>query len=100
MAVPHRGPGAHDRVRLTREGAHFPLQRRRRRIRPVRNRALRPEHRDSTLRFLELFNSDRFADVSLNQWLTLTPQQLVADHLHLSQDAMSKLQKKKRPVVA
>jgi oxalate decarboxylase len=55
---------------------------------------------DTTLRFLELFKSDRFADVSLNQWLALTPQQLVADHLHLSEHAISKLRKTKSPVVA
>jgi oxalate decarboxylase len=55
---------------------------------------------DTTLRFLELFNSDRFADVSLNQWLALTPRQLVADHLHLSEHGMSKLRKTKSPVVA
>ncbi len=54
---------------------------------------------ESSLRFLELFRSDRFADVSLNQWLALTPPQLVADHLHLSEFAMSKLRNNKRPVV-
>src|SRR5262249_39542429 len=29
------------------------------------------------LRFLEMFRSDHFADVSLNQWLALTPPELV-----------------------
>ena len=33
---------------------------------------------DTTLRFLEMFKSDRFADVSLNQWLALTPPELGA----------------------
>jgi oxalate decarboxylase len=55
---------------------------------------------NSTLRFLELFKSDRFADVSLTQWLALTPHQLVADHLHLSRHTISKLSKEKRPVIA
>jgi oxalate decarboxylase len=55
---------------------------------------------DTTLRFLEMFRSDRFADVSLNQWLALTPPQLVTAHLHLSDLAMQKLRKEKRPVVA
>jgi oxalate decarboxylase len=55
---------------------------------------------DTPLRFLEVFRSDRFTDVSLSQWLALTPQQLVADHLHLSEPAMAKLRKEKRPVVA
>jgi oxalate decarboxylase len=54
---------------------------------------------DTTLRFLELFKSDRFADVSLNQWLALTPPQLVRDHLHLSDRTMRELHKDKRPVV-
>jgi len=55
---------------------------------------------DSQLRFLELFKSDRFADVSLTQWLALTPHKLVADHLHLSQDVVAQLRKEKHPVVA
>jgi oxalate decarboxylase len=54
---------------------------------------------EGPLRFLELFRSDRFADVSLNQWLALTPPQLVEDHLHLGQSAISKLRKDKRPVI-
>jgi oxalate decarboxylase len=55
---------------------------------------------DTPLRFLEMFKSDRFADVSLNQWLALTPPQLVADHLHLTEAAMSRLRKDKRPIVS
>src|SRR3954453_3003019 len=51
------------------------------------------------LRFLEMFRSDRFADVSLNQWLALTSPQLVKDHLHLSDAAMQALRKEKRPIV-
>jgi oxalate decarboxylase len=54
---------------------------------------------NTPLRFLEMFKSDHYADVSLNQWLALTPPELVQQHLHLSQRVMSKLQKKKRPVV-
>jgi oxalate decarboxylase len=54
---------------------------------------------DGPLRFLELFKSDRFADVSLNQWLALTPRKLVEDHLHLTERAMSALRAEKWPVV-
>ena len=36
----------------------------------------------TTLRFLEMFKSDYYADVSLNQWLALTPPELVSAHLH------------------
>ena len=38
---------------------------------------------DTPLRFLEMFRSDHYADVSLNQWLALTPPELVRAHLHL-----------------
>ena len=54
---------------------------------------------DTTLRFLEMFKSDHFADVSLNQWLALTPPELVQAHLHLNQKVMGALHKQKRPVV-
>jgi len=32
------------------------------------------------LRFLEVFKSNYYADVSLNQWLALTPPELVKAH--------------------
>lgn len=51
------------------------------------------------LRFLEVFKSDHYADVSLNQWLALTPPQLVQAHLHLKQNGIEALRKEKRPVV-
>jgi oxalate decarboxylase len=54
---------------------------------------------DTTLRFLELFRSDRFADVSLNQWLALTPHKLVSDHLNVSEGLPEKIDKTKRPVL-
>ncbi len=53
----------------------------------------------STLRFLEMFKSDHYADVSLNQWMALTPPELVQAHLHLNQKAMSALNKEKRPII-
>jgi oxalate decarboxylase len=52
------------------------------------------------LRFLEMFASERFADVSLNQWMALTPKSIVEQHLHLGGRAMAALRKEKRPVVA
>jgi oxalate decarboxylase len=54
---------------------------------------------DTPLRFLEMFKSNRFADVSLNQWMALTPPALVRDHLNLNQTVMDALQKQKHPVV-
>ena len=53
----------------------------------------------TTLRFLEIFKSSYFADVSLNQWMALTPPELVEAHLKLDPQVMQALHKKKFPVV-
>ncbi|WP_020618072.1 oxalate decarboxylase family bicupin [Paenibacillus daejeonensis] len=52
-----------------------------------------------TVWFLEMFKSDRFQDVSLNQWLALTPSELVGSNLHIGADVLDKLRKVKWPVV-
>jgi oxalate decarboxylase len=54
---------------------------------------------EETLRFLEMFRSDRFADVSLHQWLALTPPALVREHLHVGAAVMRSLRREKLPVV-
>jgi oxalate decarboxylase len=51
------------------------------------------------LRFLELFRSDRFADVSLARWLALTPRELVAAHLGVDGDVLDALCAEHRPIV-
>ena len=51
------------------------------------------------LRFLEIFKSGTYADVSLNQWLALTPPELVNAHLKLAPQFMAALRKEKIPVV-
>lgn len=51
------------------------------------------------LRFLEMFKSDRYADFSLNQWMALTPRQLLASHLHLDKQVMDALRNKQSPIV-
>jgi oxalate decarboxylase len=43
--------------------------------------------------------SDHYADISLNQWMALTPPELVQARLNLNQKVMGALQKEKRPVV-
>jgi oxalate decarboxylase len=53
----------------------------------------------TTLRFLEIFKSSYYADVSLNQWMALTPPELVSAHLKLDAQAMAALRKEKVPVV-
>jgi oxalate decarboxylase len=54
---------------------------------------------EQTLVFLEMFRSDRFADISLNQWMALTPPELVRAHLNLDQPTIAALSKTKRIVV-
>ena len=51
------------------------------------------------LRFLEMFKSSYYADVSLDQWLALTPPELVEAHLGLDRRAIAALRKEKKPVV-
>ena len=41
------------------------------------------------LRFLEMFRSSRYADVSLRQWMALTPPELVQAHLNLDDPTTS-----------
>jgi oxalate decarboxylase len=54
---------------------------------------------ETSVRFLELFNNDRFLDVSLNQWLALLPPNLVKAHLKLNDSMKRALRKEKWPVV-
>lgn len=52
-----------------------------------------------SLWFLEMFRSDRFEDVSLNQWMALTPRDLVQDNLRVGTEVTDALRKEKWPVV-
>jgi oxalate decarboxylase len=54
---------------------------------------------NSPLRFLEIFKSDYYADLSLNQWMALTPPEMVTATLDLDQQVMQALRIKKDPVV-
>ena len=54
---------------------------------------------DTTLRFLEIFKSDYYADVSFDQWLALTPPELVNVHLKSNEQLIRALRKDKVPVV-
>jgi oxalate decarboxylase len=51
------------------------------------------------LRFLELFKASHYMDVSLAQWMALTPHELVAAHLHIEPRVLDTLRKDKQPVV-
>jgi oxalate decarboxylase len=54
---------------------------------------------DTPLRFLELFRAPRYMDVSLAQWMALTPHELVQAHLNISREMLDGIPKEKRPVV-
>jgi oxalate decarboxylase len=54
---------------------------------------------NTTLRFLEIFKSDYYADVSLDQWLAFTPPELVTAHLRTDPAFIRALRKEKVPVV-
>lgn len=50
---------------------------------------------EESLWFLEMFKSDRFADVSLNQWMALTPHELVQSNLNVVLEVTDALRKVK-----
>jgi len=54
---------------------------------------------NTPLRFLEMFKSSYYADVSLNRWMALTPPELVQGTLKLDATVMSALRKGPAPVV-
>ena len=54
---------------------------------------------DEPVRFLEMFRSSYFADISLNQWMALTPPELVQAHLNLDRQTMAALRKDKPIIV-
>ena len=53
----------------------------------------------TTLRFLEMFKSSYYADVSLDQWMALTPPELLKVHLDLPPQVTDALRKVKAPIV-
>ncbi len=52
-----------------------------------------------TLRFLEIFRSDHYSDVSLAKWLAFTPFELVHAHLGIDRSVLEKVQSRQTPVV-
>jgi oxalate decarboxylase len=54
---------------------------------------------NTPVQFLELFPSATYADVSLAQWMALTPHELVAAHLRIDRALLDGLPQQKRPVV-
>ncbi len=54
---------------------------------------------DEPLQFLEIFNSSHFADVSLAQWIAMTPTEVVKSILNLPDDFLHNIRKDSNPVV-
>ena len=54
---------------------------------------------EEPLRFLEMFQSSYFADLSLSQWMTLTPRELIKAHLNLDDKTIAALRKDKPIIV-
>jgi oxalate decarboxylase len=54
---------------------------------------------NTDLQFLEVFNSAYFSDVSLSDWLTHTPPQLVAQHLNIDPSVISRFPNNKPEVM-
>ena len=46
-----------------------------------------------------MFRSDHFADISLSQWMALTPPELVRAHLNLDESTIAALSKNKPIIV-
>jgi oxalate decarboxylase len=51
------------------------------------------------MQVINVFKSPRYSDVSLNQWMALTPPDLVRGTLNLGDTAMKALRREFRPVV-
>ncbi|HEX5434852.1 MAG TPA: cupin domain-containing protein [Candidatus Angelobacter sp.] len=51
------------------------------------------------LKFLEMFKSSHFQDLSLSEWLTHTPPELVMAHLNIDKKTLDSLPKESLPVV-
>jgi oxalate decarboxylase len=54
---------------------------------------------DTDLIFLEMFKSNRFQDLSLSDWITHTPPELVMRHLGISKETLQAIPKAKLNVV-
>lgn len=49
--------------------------------------------------WLEIYKADRVADISLTQWLALTPADIVASTLKIQIDVVEQLKKEKQILV-
>lgn len=49
--------------------------------------------------WIEIYKSDRVADISLTQWLALTPPDIVASTLKISRSVVDALKKEKQVLI-
>ena len=54
---------------------------------------------DEPLRFLEMFRSSYYADLSLRQWIALTPHSLVQSHVKCDQAVIDSLPQAKNLIL-
>ena len=54
---------------------------------------------DTDLVFLELFKSERYAEVSLSEWLTHAPPSLVMQHLNISRETLARFPKSRPDIM-
>lgn len=52
--------------------------------------------KNETLEWLEYYKSDRVVDISVSQWLALTPHDIAADVLGVSVEVVDNLKKEKQ----
>lgn len=55
---------------------------------------------NETLTWIEIYKSDRVVDISLTQWLALTPSHLVASVLHVDESVVRGLKQEKQLIIA
>jgi oxalate decarboxylase len=53
----------------------------------------------TTLRYLEVWKTDKFSDMSLAQWLAFTPYELVRAHLQIDRSVLDRVSTTKTPIV-
>ena len=49
--------------------------------------------------FIEMFRAPRFEDLSLSDWISHTPPELIMQHLGLSRETLARIPKQKVPIV-
>jgi oxalate decarboxylase len=55
---------------------------------------------NETLQWIEIYKSDRVVDISLTQWLALTPAGIVAETLKIPIEAARGLRREKGVIIA